>query len=65
MEDDGQRLLNDPEYAQAWVEQEMARGRFYFYKELDVEDYYVCDCMKNYGKACKNPSKYREGGCNE
>lgn len=24
--DDEQRLLNDPEYAQAWVEQEIERG---------------------------------------
>lgn len=64
MEDDEQRLLNDPEYAQAWVEQEIARGRFYFYKELDMEDHYVCDCTKNYGKACKHPDRYVEGGCN-
>lgn len=64
MEDDEQRLLSDPEYAQAWVEQEIARGRFYFYKELDVEDYYVCDCTKNYGKDCKHLDRYVEGGCN-
>lgn len=63
MEDDEQRLLNDPEYAQAWVEQEIARGSFYFYKELDMEDHYVCHCTKNYGKACKNPHRYVEGGC--
>lgn len=61
--DDEQRLVNDPEYVQAWVEQEIARGRFYFYKELDMEDHYVCDCMKNYGKACKHPDRYVEGGC--
>lgn len=61
--DDEQRLLNDPEYAQAWVEQEIARGTFYFYKELDLVDHYVCDCEVNYGKDCKFPIKYREGGC--
>lgn len=59
MKDDEYKLLNDPEYAQAWVEQEIARGTFYFYKELDMEDRYVCDCMKNCGGDCK----YREGGC--
>lgn len=41
--DDEQRLLNDPEYAQASV----ARGTFYFYKELDVEDRYVCGRSKD------------------
>lgn len=28
-----------------------------------VKDYFVCDCTKNYGKACKHPDRYREGGC--
>lgn len=32
--------------------------------DLTVEDAYVCDCEKNYGKDCKHPEKYREGGCN-
>ena len=63
MEGDEQRLLNDPEYAQAWVEQEIERGRFYLYKELDVEDYYVRNCTKTYGRACKHPDRYVEGGC--
>ncbi|MNR66748.1 hypothetical protein D3C85_1904060 [compost metagenome] len=26
-------------------------------------DYYICDCGKNYGKKCKYPEKYRNGGC--
>ena len=32
--------------------------------ELILEDNYICDCEKNYGKDCKYPEKYREGGCN-
>ena len=28
-----------------------------------IKDNYVCDCMKNYGKICKYPEKYRGGGC--
>lgn len=28
-----------------------------------VRDYFVCDCTKNNGKACKHPEKYRKGGC--
>lgn len=32
---------------------------------LKLEDKYVCDCMENYGKTCKHPEKYRNGGCNE
>ena len=23
----------------------------------------ICDCTKNYGKTCKYPDKYRDGGC--
>ena len=23
----------------------------------------VCDCEKNYGKTCKHPEKYKDGGC--
>lgn len=34
----------------AWVDQEIERGTFYFYKELDMEDHCVCDCMKSYGR---------------
>ena len=63
MKDDERRLLNDTEYAQAWVEQEIARGTFYFYKELDMEDHYVCDCMKNCGRDCKHPDKYQKRSC--
>lgn len=28
------------------------------------DDSYVCDCGKSYGKRCKHPDKYRNGGCN-
>ena len=28
-----------------------------------IRDSYVCDCEKNYGKNCKYPGKYRDGGC--
>ena len=28
-----------------------------------IKDNYVCDCMKNYGKTCKYPEKYRKEGC--
>ena len=63
MEDDEQQLLNDPEYARAWVEQELARGTLYFYEQLGVEDPYICDCHRAYGKNCLYPRKYREGGC--
>ena len=31
---------------------------------FETLDNYVCDCEKNYGKNCKHPEKYREGGCN-
>ena len=24
----------------------------------------ICDCEKNYGKSCKYPQKYNNGGCN-
>lgn len=34
MKDDEQRLLNDPEYAEAWVEQEIERSRDYFLREV-------------------------------
>ena len=30
---------------------------------LEISDNYTCDCMKNYGKTCKYPEKYRDGGC--
>lgn len=23
----------------------------------------ICDCPKNYGRACKKPDKYKSGGC--
>lgn len=23
----------------------------------------ICDCPKNYGRACKKPDKYKNGGC--
>lgn len=36
--DDEERLLNDPEYAEAWVEQEIARSRDYFFKEVFGEE---------------------------
>lgn len=65
MKDDEYKLLNDPEYTREWVEQELARGTFYFYEQLGVEDSYICDCHRAYGKMCKYPQKYREGGCNE
>lgn len=29
----------------------------------NIKDSYVCDCEKNYGKNCKHPNKYRDGGC--
>ena len=32
--------------------------------ELILEDNYICDCTKNYGKDCRHPERYREGGCN-
>lgn len=28
-----------------------------------LTDKYICDCEKNYGKACKYPEKYKDGGC--
>ena len=56
MEDDEYKLLNDPEYTEEWVEQELARGTFYFYEQLGVEDgvedSYICDCHRAYGKKC-------------
>lgn len=27
------------------------------------QDKYTCDCESNYGKTCKYPEKYRDGGC--
>lgn len=29
-----------------------------------IKEHFVCDCTKNYGKACKHPDRYVEGGCN-
>lgn len=52
MTDDEHKLLNDPEYTKEWVEQELARGTFYFYEQLGIEDSYICDCHKAYGKKC-------------
>lgn len=46
-----------------WVEKELARGTFYFYEQLEVEDSYICDCNRAYGKKCLSPEKYRKGGC--
>jgi len=63
MKDDECKLLTDPEYAEEWMGQELARGTFYFYEQLGVEDSYICDCCKAYGKKCLFPQKYREGGC--
>ena len=34
MKDDEYKLLTDAEYAEAWVEKELARGTFYFYKAI-------------------------------
>lgn len=64
MKDDEYKLLTDPEYTKERVEKELARGTFYFYEQLEVEDSYICDCHKNYGKKCLYPEEYREGGCN-
>lgn len=27
------------------------------------KDNYLCDCDNNYGRGCKYPDKYRDGGC--
>lgn len=29
----------------------------------NTKDSYICDCGRNYGKTCKYPDKYRNGGC--
>ena len=66
MKDDEYKLLNDTEYTKEWVEQELARGTFYFYEQLGVgveHTSYICDCHKAYGKKCLYPERYREGGC--
>lgn len=38
MKDDEHLLLNDPEYTEGWVEQEIARSRDYFFKEVLGEE---------------------------
>ena len=63
MKDDEYKLLTDLEYTKEWVEKELARGTFYFYEQLEVEDSYICDCHRAYGKKCKYPERYRKGGC--
>ena len=37
--------------------------RMWKVSELKISDNYTCDCEKNYGKNCKYPEKYRDGGC--
>lgn len=32
------------------------------YEEVE-ESSMICDCPKNYGRACKKPDKYKTGGC--
>lgn len=31
----------------------------------NTKDSYVCDCERNYGKACKYPDRYKNEGCND
>lgn len=57
------KLLNDPEYREEWVKEQLEQSTEYFLDQLGIKDNYVCDCMKNYGKDCLFPEKYRDGGC--
>lgn len=45
-------LLNDPEYREKWVENEIKSSTRYFLSEIGVEDSCLCDCDKawNFGK---------------
>lgn len=32
--------------------------------EIPIKDSsLICDCQRNYGRACKKPDKYKSGGC--
>lgn len=32
--------------------------------EIPIKDSsLICDCPRNYGRACKKPDKYKNGGC--
>lgn len=57
------KLLTDSEYKEQWVETQLENYSEYFIEQPNLEDNYVCDCTKNYGKTCKYPEKYRDGGC--
>lgn len=59
------KILNDPEYREQWVKDELRASSEYFLEQLGIKDKYICDCEKNYGVVCSqtHPEKYRDGGC--
>ena len=61
--DDGYNLLNDPEYREQWVKEQLEQSTEYFLDQIGIKDNYICDCHKNHGKDCLFPEKYRNGGC--
>lgn len=49
-------------FLQAEARKEKFMKEFFGFVE-EKDSSLICDCPKNYGRACKKPDKYKSGGC--